>query len=59
MKPSISSPTTNKTTNKKGNSNPITKKIIQNNTISTKQYSRTQQLINKIKKTLQQRQYVN
>ena len=51
MKAPIPSPTTNKTTNKKHNPNPITKYFIQNNPTSTKKYSRTQSLINKIKNT--------
>ena len=51
MKPSISSPTTDKTTNKKDNTNSITKYFIQNIPTPTKQYSRTQKLINKIKNT--------
>jgi len=49
MKPPISSPTTNKTTNKKDHPNPITKYFVQNIPTPTKQYSRTQKLINKIK----------
>ena len=48
---SISSPTTDKTTNKKDNTNSITKYVIQNIPTPTKQYSRTQKIINKIKNT--------
>ena len=51
MNPPLSIFTTNKTKTTKSNSNPITKYFIQHKSISTKQYTRTQNLINKIQTT--------
>ena len=51
MKPPLSIFTTNKTTTTKANSNPITKYFIQHESTSTKQYTKTQNLINKIQTT--------
>ena len=47
MKPSFSLFTTNKTTTTKAKSNPITKYFKQHKSTSTKQYTKTQNLINK------------
>ena len=51
MKPPLSLSTTNKTTTTKVTSNPITKYFRQHKSPSTKQYTKTQNLINKIQTT--------